>query len=77
MYNNLRFSFCLRCYLHVQTTAFSGENMHESRKESLLCIFAMRKKESANREFLSDIFRFVFDHLDVCIICAQYSVGLV
>lgn len=39
VHNNLRFSLCLRCYLHVQTTAFSGENMHENRKESLLCIF--------------------------------------
>lgn len=38
VHNNLRFSLCMRCYLHVQTTAFSGENMHENRKESLLCI---------------------------------------
>lgn len=44
VHNNLRFSFCLRCYLHVQTRAFSGENMHESRKETLLCIRSMGER---------------------------------
>lgn len=62
VHNNLRFSLCLRCYLHVQTTAFSGENMHENRKESLLCIFFL--------SFFLNLFLFVVS-------CCECRVGVV
>lgn len=68
VHNNLRFSLCLRCYLHVQTTAFSGENMHENRKESLLCIFFLLS-------FFLNLFLFVVSCCECRVRCALCARG--